>query len=552
VAQSFGNCPRYIQSRSLEVVRDPALTRQRPATEVEGLDTRAREIIATADTFFVASYVDRGDGTRQVDVSHRGGKPGFVRVGHDGMLTIPDFSGNRFFMTLGNFLVNPAAGLLFIDPSTGDMLQMTGEARVVLDAPEIDAFEGAERLWTFKPRRVLHRPDGLPLRWRMDAGGWAPDLPMTGSWADVERHLGPAQTTPGAGAGQWRPFRVTRTVDETTSIRSIYLEPADGRAAVQPRAGQHLPVRVTLADGTRQTRVYTLSMAPASGFYRISVKRHGRVSGHLHALEPGAVIEALEPAGGFTLDADERRPAVLLAAGIGITPLLAMLHHIVREGRSAQEVRPTWLYQAARTREDLAFDGEIAELVGRARGRIRWIRTLSQPGDAQPGGDYEQAGHIDLALLKTTLPFDDYDFYLCGPAAFMQAIGEGLRSLDVQDSRIHAEAFGPSALTRSRDGGQASVALTPPATQAVRIVFAQSGRETLWNPGDGPLLDVAEARGLTPAFGCRSGSCGTCRVDVLEGSVTYAASPSFDVPHDQALLCCALPAQSQSIVRLAL
>ncbi|MDR5671235.1 pyridoxamine 5'-phosphate oxidase family protein, partial [Burkholderia cenocepacia] len=96
----------------------------------------------------VASYV--GDGAeRQVDVSHRGGKAGFVRIGDDGVLTIPDFAGNLFFATLGNFRVNPRAGIVFADFETGDVLQMTGEAEVDLDSPEIAAFQGAERLWRF-------------------------------------------------------------------------------------------------------------------------------------------------------------------------------------------------------------------------------------------------------------------------------------------------------------------------------------------------------------------------------------------------------------------
>lgn len=198
VGQSFGNCPRYIQSRSPDFTRDPAEPSRMPVVEHDSLDARARQIIAAADTFFVASSIDRDDGTRQVDVSHRGGRPGFVRVGGDGVLTIPDFAGNLFFMTLGNLLVNPKAGLLFIDPATGDMLQLTGDARVVLDSPEIAAFEGAERLWTFTPHRVLHRPQGLPLRWHMAPDGWSPSLQATGTWEEASQRLaGPAAARPG-------------------------------------------------------------------------------------------------------------------------------------------------------------------------------------------------------------------------------------------------------------------------------------------------------------------------------------------------------------------
>jgi predicted pyridoxine 5'-phosphate oxidase superfamily flavin-nucleotide-binding protein len=167
VGQSFGNCPQYIQLRSSAFVRDPDMPTAMSPVHAGQLDDRARWMIERADTFFVASYVDRDNGERQVDVSHRGGNAGFVRVGADGMLTIPDFPGNRFFNTPGNFLVNPKAGLVFIDFETGDMLQMTGRAEVLLDSPEIASFQWAERLWRFTPQAIVLRPDALPLRWNL-------------------------------------------------------------------------------------------------------------------------------------------------------------------------------------------------------------------------------------------------------------------------------------------------------------------------------------------------------------------------------------------------
>ena len=182
VQQSFGNCPQYIQARDFRFVRDPALRAGRLPHALERSDARGRAMIAAADTFFVASYIDRRDGTREVDVSHRGGRPGFVRVGDDGALTIPDFSGNRFFNTLGNILTNPKAGLLFVDFETGDLLQLSGSADVILDSPEIARFQGAERLWRVTPRRIHLRPDALPLRWTFRQDGWSPQALKTGAW----------------------------------------------------------------------------------------------------------------------------------------------------------------------------------------------------------------------------------------------------------------------------------------------------------------------------------------------------------------------------------
>jgi uncharacterized protein len=122
-------------------------------------------MVRTADTLFVASYVTGDDGRDRPDVSHRGGERGFVRLDADGDLTIPDYAGNRFFNTLGNIMVNPRAGLVFIDFETGDLLQMTGDATVVLEAEETAGVPGAERLLRFQPRRIFYRAHALPLRW---------------------------------------------------------------------------------------------------------------------------------------------------------------------------------------------------------------------------------------------------------------------------------------------------------------------------------------------------------------------------------------------------
>jgi uncharacterized protein len=149
------------------------------ARERAGLGEADRALIARADTLFVATYADTDEAGRRIDVSHRGGKPGFVRIDGD-TLTIPDFSGNRFFNTLGNMVLNPRAGLLFIDFERGDVLQVSGRAEVILDSPEIATFAGAERLWRVHVRRVRARPGALALRWRF--GGYSPTALATGQW----------------------------------------------------------------------------------------------------------------------------------------------------------------------------------------------------------------------------------------------------------------------------------------------------------------------------------------------------------------------------------
>ncbi|KQU34068.1 pyridoxamine 5'-phosphate oxidase [Methylobacterium sp. Leaf94] len=161
VAQSFGNCPQYIRVRTDPAPVPASLAAPRVSHHLDG---QARALIGSAETMFVASYAVGADGRRQVDVSHRGGPAGFVRIGADGVLTVPDYAGNRFFNTLGNLLANPRAGLLFIDFATGDLVQMTGHSEVVLDAPDLADHPGAERLWRVTPRTVIRRPGAWPLR----------------------------------------------------------------------------------------------------------------------------------------------------------------------------------------------------------------------------------------------------------------------------------------------------------------------------------------------------------------------------------------------------
>jgi ferredoxin-NADP reductase/predicted pyridoxine 5'-phosphate oxidase superfamily flavin-nucleotide-binding protein len=538
VQQSYGNCPQYIQLRDFAFSREPTEPAAHQPVESTGLDAAAREMIAKADTFFVATYATDTDGMRQVDVSHRGGKAGFVRIDADGGLTIPDFAGNLFFNTLGNILANPRAGLVFVDFASGDLLQLSGAAEVLFDSPETAAFQGAERLWRFTPRRVIHRADALPLRWAFRSEGWSPNSLMTGDWQTAAQRLTAAEL-----ARAWRPFRIAAIVDEAAGIRSFQLEPADEAGLIPHQAGQHLPIRVRLPGSEAPTlRNYSLSLAPSDGSYRISVKREGAVSQYLHSLRSGELIETRAPAGAFTIDAAQRRPAVLLAAGIGITPILAMLRHLVYEGLRTRRVRPARVYYSARTLAERAFDRELSALLDRAGSAVGLVRVLSQPGEALQGRDYEFAGRIDIGLLKSTLPFDDYDFYLCGPPSFMQASYDSLRQLNIADRRIHAEAFGPGGVVRKPDAGAAARDLGQPATRPVPVAFVKSGKEARWSPGDGSLLELAESRGLQPEFSCRAGSCGSCRTRLLSGSVAYTREPSAAIGPGEALLCCAVPA----------
>ena len=173
VDQSFGNCPKYIQRREPRSASAPPRTALGgPVKELGALDEPARRLIAAADTFFIATQASPGGDAHiaGVGVSHRGGPAGFVRVDDAATLTWPDFVGNAFFNTIGNLLLNPRAGLLFIDFETGDRLWLTGRVEILWDAPEQQAFEGAERLLRFSLEAALRLAEALPLRWERCAG----------------------------------------------------------------------------------------------------------------------------------------------------------------------------------------------------------------------------------------------------------------------------------------------------------------------------------------------------------------------------------------------
>jgi uncharacterized protein len=536
VEQSYGNCPQYIQLRDLAEVEEPRAPPLDPIVG-NGLTDRAREMIRRADTFFVATYVDRDGRRRQVDVSHRGGKSGFVRLGDDDILTIPDFAGNLFFNTLGNIIENPSCGMVFVDFDSGDLLHLSGTGTVILDSPEIAAFQGAERLLRFEPQRVVFRPRACPLHWSSRPDGASPNSTLTGTWEEAQQRLRATEL-----ANTWRPLRINKIVEESSVVRSLFLEPTDGVGLIPSLAGQHLPIRlIDPRTGNETVRTYTLSSGPSDEFYRISTKRQGVVSSRLHELSVGDLIEARAPAGSFLIVSREPRPAVLLAAGIGITPMIAMLRHIVYEGQRTRITRPTWLFYAARSKQERGFDNELETLRSVAGPALRVIRTLADPTDAA-STDFESTGRIDIDLLKSNLPFDDYDFFLCGPVGFMQSIYDGLRRLNVPDTRIHAEAFGPASLVRQREKQTPVLPARRPATVPVDVRFTKSGKDARWTPGESTLLELAEQTGLNAPFSCRVGSCGSCRTRIRQGTVAYATAPSFEVSDKEALLCCARPA----------
>jgi hypothetical protein len=173
VGHSFGNCPKYIHPRDLEFATADDDRNTLPVERGTQLSDTARNLIRQSDTFFIASYTDQtgSDRGREIDVSHRGGPVGFVQIDPNGSLLIPDYSGNRFFNTLGNLVMTPLAGLAFVDFATGDVLQLTGTAEIILGGSLVSQFDGAERLLTVTPTQWVYRPGAFPMRMMSANGG---------------------------------------------------------------------------------------------------------------------------------------------------------------------------------------------------------------------------------------------------------------------------------------------------------------------------------------------------------------------------------------------
>jgi ferredoxin-NADP reductase/MOSC domain-containing protein YiiM/ferredoxin len=351
--------------------------------------------------------------------------------------------------------------------------------------------------------------------------------------------------TPSVGTEPgWSGFRrltVTDVVAESTVIASVYLAAEDGRPLPQPQPGQFLTLRVAGAADPAPVRSYSLSADPAAHGYRISVKRepHGLVSGYLHStLAAGAVLDVAAPRGDFVLS-DSTNPVLLISAGIGVTPVLAMLHRLAAQS-SDRDV--CWIHTAHDADVD-AFAVEAERLVSslpRARSHIYY--TAATAPDAGASGFV--AGRLTAATLSSLALPTDADAYICGPSGFMSDMREALVALGVDPKYVHTELFGTLPPINP---GVTSVSLAPPHQPpgppgpGPQITFARSGLAVPWSADYPSVLELAEACDVPTRWSCRTGVCHTCVTDVLSGEATYSTLPLEPPAPGQLLLCCAKP-----------
>ena len=546
VDQSFGNCPQYIQSRTLDYSSAAHVSSEHGVvSEFNALDDEAGALITQAATFFVSSFIVENDDptVEGVDVSHRGGMPGFVKV-EGNTLTIPDFPGNYHFNTLGNFMANPKAGLVFPDFETGDLLSLTGSTEILWeDHPEVKFFRGAQRAWRFTVKKGKWLRKALPFTAHFDQ--FSINSEMSGTWKEAEERKAAEQLR-----ANWQPMELVKVERESSAISSFYFKHAEKKALLPFEAGQYLTIKVLPGQHEKPLiRTYTVSSSPHEDHYRVSIKREpeGAVSRFLHdKLRVGDVIDAKYPAGNFYFDAAQKRPAVLIAAGVGVTPMISMAQHLLNEAVRTRHARDMYIFHAAKDSEQRAFFSEFKEIEYAMGGKVRYYSFLSQPNpDDKPGEDYNGSGRINADVFREVLPLDEYDFFVCGPSPFMQAMYDELSSLGVRDDRIFAEAFGPASIARKIDDYVESEesADDHEESEVAVIKFTQAQFEQRWNKGDDVLLDVAESHGLTPNSSCRNGVCGACAVPIKSGEVSYRTKPSAPIPDGHALICCAVPAK---------
>ena len=549
IDQTFGNCPRYIQSRQYNILAEvDTIGTPRPIQTLKQLDDSTRQLISNSDHFFIATHYSENpkNASHGTDISHRGGKPGFVRINDDHTITFPDFSGNNHFNTLGNISANPFAGLLFIDFESGDLLYLTGKANIIWKSDALQAYNSAQRLVCITLDQATRVKNGMPIRW--DFLEYSPSLEKTGSWQEVDE-----QKNARNEGNIYRDYKVVRVERESNDISSFYLQPQPDSKIHCHKAGQFLPIEIR-PPGTDQhvQRTYTISNAPNGSYYRLSIKREapaepdlpaGLSSNYFHDyVKPGATIRAMSPRGKFILQESSTRPIVLISGGVGITPMISMLEQLANTSASCGCSRHIWFLHGARNSHLHGFADTVKNLA------LEWpwlnlhVR-YSNPLDSDVKGlNYDSIGHIDIALIQSLLPLDDYEFYLCGPVSFMESLHNGLKSLNIEDKRIHYEYFGRgTTLPKENADDIESLAGQIGNSVPVPIRFARSGIETVWDHSKDSLLDLAESEGLKPAYSCRSGICQTCQTRIIDGEVDYFETPMVKPEPNTAFICCSYP-----------
>ena len=418
------------------------------------------------------------------------------------------------------------------------------EIEKVSDGPESLSIADADAILYLgdhsreKLERALRIP-ALPAGWR---GSFDALLQQARGEGHAAGNPGLTIVSPPPAWTGFRPMRVARVVRESTGVSSLVLAAADGKPLAAALPGQFVVLRLAAQPGAPPVlRSYSLSDLPGTAEYRVSVKQeeHGVGSTYLHTrVEPGSVLEVSAPRGTFTLD-EGSDPVVLLSAGIGATPVLAMLHALA----GAKSPRQVWWLHGARNRAEHAFLEESKALLRNLQNGHSYI-VYSKPGpDDREGGDFDARGHLAVSAFEKIGVPRDSQFYLCGPAKFLRDLTTALADWGVAAGRIHSEVFGTLSSITPGMKAEAHVPHLPAeaAGSGPQVSFARSGLTLPWNPKYRSLLELAEACDVAVRWSCRTGVCHTCETALVAGDVEYDPAPLDPPAKGEALICCSRP-----------
>jgi ferredoxin-NADP reductase/MOSC domain-containing protein YiiM len=355
-------------------------------------------------------------------------------------------------------------------------------------------------------------------------------------------NAGLAKVSPPAAWPGFRRLAVTAIEPESDSVISIRFEDPGGEPLPTVLAGEYLTLRIEPDAAERPLlRNYSLCGPPDAGHYRIAVKREhdGAASTYLHTrLAVGDRLQVAAARGTFLLDESEA-PVLLISAGIGSTPVLAMLNALAAKS-SRREV---WWLHGARSGHENSFAAETRTLLAALPNAHTHV-YYSRPGTEDlEGRDFEAAGRLTSSSLLELEPPRDAEAYICGPATFMDEISAGLASIGVEASRLHTEPFGPEA---GLTPGIASRSRTPHQPVGARgdgptIEFARSNVSVPWSSDFASLLELAEACDVPVRWSCRTGVCHTCETTLIDGELDYDPDPVEPPATGSALICCSRP-----------
>jgi ferredoxin-NADP reductase len=410
------------------------------------------------------------------------------------------------------------------------------EAMTVAEVDALLYLPGHSRRRVAQALRIPALPDGWKASFRAL-------LDQPASPGGTAGNAGLVPVSPPPAWPGFRPLAVTALERETSSVISVHLADPDGAAVPAAQPGQFLTLRLPATPGGPPlVRSYSLSGPPGAPSYRISVKRepHGAGSEFVHTrVRAGDQLDVAAPRGTFILQPGAT-PVLLISAGVGATPVLAMLHALAGAG-SGREI---WWLHGARSRADEPFGSESRSLLDElARGHRHICYSHPGPGDV-PGRDYQTAGRLTPEVLAGLDLPRDADAYLCGPAAFMADVSGALKSLGIDRSRVHTEIFGATGSSTPGIAPAAARPPHPPAGQAgpgPQIAFARSSLTVPWDQRYASLLELAEACDVPVRWSCRTGVCHTCETALLSGTVGYRPDPVEEPAGGSVLICCSQP-----------